>query len=433
MLEQSVTTIFGVDIRRPESQLFLLLLGLLLSVAISTGTWDLGNSRIVMYHEVIFSLAYICMLRGQGLGGLLRENRVVVIIVLLWFVSVSVSLITSPYNLAHLSIGRARYYETLSHIVFFVALLSFLRQYSVSLRPVFAVILLSNAFVVLQAILVWHFSPEPNIHTSGEWFSRFPFVGHARHAGYNMMVAVISGVFLLLEGKRASEYILPAVGLLLVAACLFWLGGRGSMISTLLAFVLLVFAKPDLKAVGFAKWVYILVIIFVGGLVAHYAAQFSWNGISNSVERSVAAETVNKLSSGRLAIWRYSIEALKDNYLFGLGSQGYLFIPGKWRSTAMPHNVLVQFLVEWGFVGASLFSAAYLYALHRGIAKLRVSTFEGVEVLGAAVVVAALSIHGLTDGTFYHGKASFYLSLCMAIWLAPRMQEASLKVTKSVS
>jgi O-antigen ligase len=176
-----------------------------------------------------------------------------------------------------------------------------------------------------------------------------------------------------------------------------------------------------------------LAIISVAGLVAHYAAQFSWNGISNSVERSVAAETVNKLSSGRLAIWRYSIEALKDNYLFGLGSQGYLFIPGKWRSTAMPHNVIVQFLVEWGVLGTALFSSMYLYALHRGISKLRSIGLVDVQLISAAIIVVALSVHGLTDGTFYHGKASFYLALCSAIWLGARASSSGVDVTNNVT
>jgi hypothetical protein len=49
------------------------------------------------------------------------------------------------------------------------------------------------------------------------------------------------------------------------------------------------------------------------------------------------------------------------------------------------------------------------------------------------VVVAALSIHGLTDGTFYHGKASFYLALCLAIWMGVRTQINEAGVTKNVS
>ena len=433
MLEVSETRVFGLDICKPESVLYLLLLATLLSVAVTTGTWDLGNSRIVMYHEIFFSLCTVCLLWGRGLLDLLKENRLIVGVLVLWVISISYSLISSPYNLAYLSIGRARYYETISHIVFFALLLSFLRLHSPPLRLVFAVILFSNAFVVIQAMLVWHFSPDPTIHTSSAWFSRFPFVGHARHAGYNMLVAVISGVFLLLGSRRARENVPYAIGLLMVTACLFWLGGRGSMISTLLAFGLLVFARPELKVAGLVKCSCILLLIFVAALIAHYLAQFSWNGISNSIERSVAAESVNRLSSGRLAIWKYSLEALKDDYLFGLGPQAYLFIPGKWRSTAMPHNMIVQFLVEWGVVGASLFSAAYLYALYRGIAKLKAAAYKGVEVLCAAVVVAALSIHGLTDGTVYHGKASFYLALCLAIWMGGRTQINEAGVTKNVS
>ncbi|CAA0082993.1 Uncharacterised protein [Zhongshania aliphaticivorans] len=51
----STRTVFGLDATRPESILFLLLLAILLSVSITTGTWDLGYSRIVMFHELVFS------------------------------------------------------------------------------------------------------------------------------------------------------------------------------------------------------------------------------------------------------------------------------------------------------------------------------------------------------------------------------------------
>ena len=99
----------------------------------------------------------------------------------------------------------------------------------------------------------------------------------------------------------------------------------------------------------------------------------------------------------------------------------------------MPHNVIVQFLVEWGVLGTALFSSMYLYALHRGISKLR--SLDSLEIPGvcAAIIVAALSVHGLTDGTFYHGKASFYLALCLAIWLGTRTSNSAAGVTNNVT
>ena len=133
-----------------------------------------------------------------------------------------------------------------------------------------------------------------------------------------------------------------------------------------------------------------------------------------------------------MAIWVYSIKALGEDYLFGLGSQGYLFIPGKLRSTAMPHNVFVQFLVEWGVIGTLLFSAAFLYALRQGFIRLRYFDVTRLPELSAVLVVAALSLHGLTDGTFYHGKASFYLALCLAVCLAKPVAGVD-GVAKSVS
>jgi O-antigen ligase len=418
MVGKTARTVFGLDTTRPGSVLYLLLLALLFSISITTGTWDLGNSHVVMHHELVFVLACAVALGAKPFVALAKASPIVSVLMIAWLLSITVSLLLSPYNLAYLSIGRARYFETILHILFFLSLLAYFRLYQPPLRYIFYMLLFSNAFVVIQAISVWHFSPEVGIHTSGAWFSRFPFVGHARHAGYNMLVAVLSGIFLLLSESQLRQRICISLAFFLVTVCLFWLGGRGSMLSAVFALgLVLVWVRR--RVVIDRKLLFLtLGVVMLALLAAHFAAAFGWNGVWNSIGRSVAAESANRLSSGRLTIWLYSLDAIRNDWFLGLGSQSYLFIPGKWRSTAMPHNAIVQFLVEWGVLGATLFLSLFVYGLRQAFVRLRDATLTlNAEVLGAMTIVVALAFHGLTDGTFYHGKASFYMALCFALCL----------------
>lgn len=413
--------VFGLDVRRPEECLFLLLLVLCFTVAITTGTWDLGNSQIVMNHELVFIGAYFLLLRQRApIFELIRAHPWIVGLLLVWLVSISLSLYFSPLGLRHLTIARARYYETITHIAFFAVLLSYFRAYELPLRKLLAVILLSYALVVIQAYLVWHFSPDPNIHTKRMWFSHFPFTGHARHAGYNMMVAVLAGIFLVADRQLSViQRSWAWLGLLLVLSCLVWLGGRGSMLSVVLGLLFVLLLSRRSYRTSLSSGIALFVVLIVAVLLAHQHSVFGFNGLFNSINRSVEAESVNRLSSGRLTIWAYSLDAIQGHWLLGLGPQGYLFMPERsFHRTAMPHNMIVQFLVEWGVLGTTIFLCLLGRLFWVGLKALRKSGCLDAISVSAAAIATSLTLHGLTDGTYYHGKPGFYLALSFGLWIA---------------
>lgn len=422
LLALQSTKVFGLDVRLPEHRLFLVLLLLCFTVAVTTGTWDLGNSRVVFWHEWIFIAGYTLIIRQyKPLLSVFRQRPISVVLVVAWLVSISLSLLMSPYELRHITIAQHRFFETVSHVVFFVVLGVFLSSYTLPLRKIWIVILISYAVVVVHAFLTWHFSPEPMIHEHRMWFSNFPFTGHARHAGYNMMVATLVGIFLLAHRWQSlSQQILAAVGLFLVLTCLVWLGGRGSMLSVILGLVLVLWWGRKGYRLSRSSLGKLAFLALVSVFVADQLSVFGFNGLGNSISRSVEAESANRLSSGRLTIWAYSLEAVKDHWLLGLGSQAYMFMPERtFHRTAMPHNMIVQFLVEWGVLGTALFLMMLAQLFAAGVAKLRRSGGDAA-IITAATICTALTLHGLTDGTYYHGKPGFYLALGFAIWLAGR-------------
>ncbi|WP_272993498.1 MULTISPECIES: O-antigen ligase family protein [Spongiibacter] len=420
---------FGLDLRAGHNVLYLLLLILVFSVAVTTGTWDIGNSRVVLYHELVFIVAYILVFRGEmPLLQDIRQRPFVVALVLLWAVSITVSLWQSPLQLRHLTIAQFRYAETLAHVAFFAVLYSFFRAYSLPYRLLFTTVLVGYALIVVHAFMTWHFSPDPGIHSHRMWFSHFPFAGHARHAGYNMMVACIAGVTLWMTStEKMPSLAANALGLFLVGACLIWLGGRGSMLSVVLAVLVIGYVtRKQLRLSAWRVWL-LMGIVTLALLAAELAAQFRFNGLYNSFVRSLAADDLNRLSSSRLAIWADALSKLEGHWLMGFGSQAYLFLPDKLaRKTSMPHNMIVQFLVEWGIVGTLLFLTILVRYLRAGFSEL-LRVYEGMVskwyLLGSAAVVLALMLHGLTDGTFYHGKASFYMALFAGVWMSAGVTE----------
>ena len=87
--------------------------------------------------------------------------------------------------------------------------------------------------------------------------------------------------------------------------------------------------------------------------------------------------------------------------------------------------MVLQFVVEWGVVGSVIFLPLLAYAFFRGLATHIVQAGREVDLaaLSAGSVIAALTIHGLVDGTYYHPQPSFYLAIAFAIWTLPRRSE----------
>lgn len=417
---------FGLDLSHRQDVLYLILAALIFSVSITTGTWGLGNSRIVMFHEWLFILSFVLLKpSGVKLAEQLRKHWFVIAALLVWAISISISLWFSPMGLRHITIAQFRYAETLTHVAFFLALyLSFLGR-RVPYLLLVRMLVYSNALVVVHAFLLWHFSSEEGIQSQRMWFFHFPLAGHARHAGYNMLVSSILALAYLCAWRNGLLSMVSRVlAAFLVISCLVWLGGRGALLSMFLA-LMIIFMIGGGGKVSRNRLLAMSLVIMCGVFAAERASQFSFNGLSGSITRSVGADSLNALSSSRLAIWEDSLSKLEGHWFLGLGSQAYIFLPDKIaRQTSMPHNFVVQFLLEWGGVGAAIFIALLGWLYVAGISGLyRVTAMSGGRsweycLSGVAAVTIALGLHGLTDGTFYHGKPSFYFALCAAIWMA---------------
>jgi O-antigen ligase len=396
--------------------LFWLLCAFTLGMGIAqTHDW-FDNALIVMDCEILFILCSILLLKRIVPFNLrAMANPVLAILLILWACSVSVSFFFSPYALSQSTFAGFRYVETLIHVLFAVYVWHLLAQLRGRAGWLLAMLPLASAVVLVSYFVVWY-GGEREL---GDWFHQPVLNSHIRHTGYQLTAALAVFLVVLLDGGRFRRPLLIVAGLALLWGFLFWTGGRAAALSvTAIAVLLLALCQTrdgDTRYVGNM----ILVSLLLGLLLSELFAVFPWNGVLQGALRTVGAENFNQLSSNRLAIWQATWESIKENPFFGLGPQGYLYMPNRVYGV-QPHSVLLQFLAEWGLIGSLLFVTVLLRIFFQGLGiNVLAAPAPSPVRLAAGAVIVALTIHGLVDGTYFHPQPSYYLALAYAIWALP--------------
>ena len=163
---------------------------------------------------------------------------------------------------------------------------------------------------------------------------------------------------------------------------------------------------------------FVITTFFIGLAFSIAFHVFPWNGLVNGITRSVSAENINALTTGRGTIWQHALQGIKGNPFFGLGPYGYILIPGRSLVELHPHNLFIQFLVEWGLIGSIIFISIIFLTVKRSSKLLFNQAFvisNCISLLLAWSIIIALTIHGLASGTYFFSQSSFYLVIAFAV------------------
>ncbi len=356
----------------------------------------------------------------------IKKNKWLSGLIVLWIASISISFTTSPLGVAGSYLSQVRFEQTIVHLVCFFSLVVFSQRCRIMLDRLLLSVSVSICLVGLYSIYLY-FSLEPGEINSKMWQLGPPFSNNVRNLGYQVMVGLIVLLMYIpvVKQRALTERGKPIQWLLFCGLCflwgfLFWLGGRTSIVSTFIVFFLgwIILLREG----GDSRTYFKIGVLssFLGFVLAHWLSVFSWNGLLNNVERVVVA--VEKMQSpGRFTIWSTVWEAVNEHLVFGLGAKAFAFIPYKDGRLTHPHNLFVQFLVEWGLLGSGLLIVILLLAFARGI-KLHIVNFQANESIRALVgggVIIALTLHGLSDGTYYFAQSVLNLMIAFALWVSP--------------
>lgn len=422
---------------KKREHLFLFFLGtVLFFITVVTNDSFIYNAKIVYIFEIMILFSYVLLMREYSpIRDTIKDNPIITTILLIWIISVSYSLYDSPLHLINESLAVNRYLQTIAHVIAFIFIWCFFSRYKNNLHRLLLLIPLSSIFVICAFIIDYLILPS-NIDTNtlgNLWLNNPPFNSNIRHTGYQAAAAVsVFLVFCIKNNERTLVNLLNGITLTILWTFLFWLGGRTAIVSVVITviFILIILYLRNYRLRHFLLAVSITAI--TGLLIAEWLAVFHWSGILNSVQRSVEADSFNTLSSNRLEVWKTAWESVNSHLFFGLGPQGYYFMPNR-VSSVQPHNIFLQFLVEWGLVGTILFLILLVKGFWAGLKLNILNRNKDINQiqLAAGAIISTLTLHSLLDGTYYHPQPSFYLVIAFAIWLTPATRNLPIQMTNN--
>ncbi len=271
----------------------------------------------------------------------------------------------------------------------------------------------------LTLLTVWRFQfPPPAADVPGgviEWPSALPGFISVRHFG-SWSGAIAAGLMLtLLYGDEQNQRA-TALAYLLAAGLTCWSGTRAALLAmAVVALVALISLRrlpptrarlTQVAALSALALALALLLLPDDPVFALYTA--------DDVQSAEAA------TGGRLALWHATFARWCDAPLFGWGSGSTFWeVYVGWTHT-QPHNVVLQFLISWGVVGA----AGGLWLLGRAIVATHRTGIHDAQLLPLTGMLYSLLFMSLLEGMLHYPRFIMMIAVGFAVLFAAREQAA---------
>jgi len=371
--------------------------------------------RLYLHPETVALLlaaGYLVLFLRQHFLPALHHHRTGILLLLAWAVSVTLSYLVAQERFSGSFLAQERYLQTLTHAFVFILAWHFFGHRPPAVKTSFMALALS-VFAEGAGFLYVYLSERPD--NVANWLMHPPFHAHMRHVGYQLTAALAALLPLAMPANGNRVRVITAL-MTALWTFLFWSGGRAPVGAVTLTAIVVasLYAWFGMRVRRY------LLLLFVTALAGAVAAQMlhvsHWSGVLSSLARSVEAKNLDQFTSGRLEIWAHSLRTIGEHWLLGYGPHGFFLTKLPRMPVDQPHNLLLQFLLEWGASGTLLFLAATLTALWAGWNPGSWSRRDLPATLVPFSVIVALTLHGGLDGTYFHPQPSFYLALAFAAW-----------------
>lgn len=358
--------------------------------------WQL-YARQLWLPAQIFELATIILAFVLGASvwkTISSANKVIKISGAIWLASMILAAFFAKIpNLALLSLVF-----WIMHVLFAIAIAHLLCRWPIDVRWNDRITNWISMGSAAFGVLMVFFVALVGIDADYDWVSALPGFPNIRHSGYFLMPAMALSIGMIAVGDRKAK----TVHVLLLAfnlAFVSWIGSRGPLLilATTIALSICLFSPIRKRSV---LWLILLAI--VSGCMLSQAVPAPKHPAFNAIMRIEQdnSQNVDELSSGRTEIWRGTVTAISERPLFGHGGNQFrLLVPAAQQTYNHPHNSILQFVFDWGVVGA----AAMLVMLTiLGWKSLRIAIKMPENWMPTCLAAISMALFSLIDGVFYY-------------------------------
>ena len=351
---------------------------------------------------------------------LITSRNFNVALIILFQISITISFIFSPLQSDNFSIETSgtRYLFTTSNILLFSTFFLYFYAYKINYSYLFFSIIVPGLIYSFYIVVIWI---ENNGISSVD--KKLIFFSNIRQTGlYLTFVTCFCLGYWINEIKNIDEKKIIFC-LLIFLTLIILLGSRGSFISVVFSFIFFLTILKIKKIIIYKKIIIFLLCLLFASLLKEII--YFLSDLSAPKNNDIAFYLIRiDISSftERLALWSYGLELIKKYPIFGLGSNGFFIQSINERYATgfpifsyytHPHNFIIQFLVEWGFVGSLIIFILF----GKIIFKTLIYIFENKNKIYLIPLISLIgpTLQGLIDGNFYHSVSSFFVVLSLSL------------------
>lgn len=230
----------------------------------------------------------------------------------------------------------------------------------------------------------------------------FPTYWSARLFGAHQFAGALAALGLLVIAPPAQREgkLLASLSALIVWTGLAWSGSRAPAVGLAVTLGLWFWRGTPGERRRLLRWVPLLSILALA-LSYPLGTPYPQLGWWDAFTRTAQASGLEAISSERTRFWSVTLDYALTSPWIGHGADSYLYIHPA-QNGNQPHNALLQWLLEYGLLGALPLVAL----VARGISGLFSAKASSVDTrpfqTWACAALAGAAIYALFDGVFYH-------------------------------
>ncbi|SUY32576.1 membrane protein with a O-antigen polymerase related domain [Clostridium perfringens] len=221
-------------------------------------------------------------------------------------------------------------------------------------------------------------------------------------------------LYFVINNKFNIVKIFNFILILLSIITIFILSSRSAIITVIIV-LLMLYLKCNFKYKFKIPIFFIVILAILIGI----DNIFNINLIANTLKRFITEGSINDFTSGRIELYKYAIDAFKNNPILGVGVYNLGYFVYKYSIFLDCHNFILNYLATTGILGTILFISWLYVTVVSPFIKIKLKDFSNITIpfLFAAIINIIQSLfEPVITVSITFIIFSLYANMCMEVY-----------------